>query len=52
MLRGNAVTAAHPRSDVFGVEGLVDHFINGSRVLSPTTFEDRSPLGWSTLLAK
>lgn len=28
-----------------------DHFINGARVGSARTFEDRSPLDWTTLLA-
>ncbi|HJL90411.1 MAG TPA: aldehyde dehydrogenase family protein [Acidimicrobiales bacterium] len=45
------MAAEHPRSDVVGVKVSVDHFINGARVPSPTTFEDRSPLDWSVQLA-
>jgi acyl-CoA reductase-like NAD-dependent aldehyde dehydrogenase len=33
------------------VEVSVDHFINGQRVASAHTFEDRSPLDWSLKLA-
>ena len=35
------------RVDVDGVGVSPDHFINGERVSSPLTFEDRSPLDWS-----
>ena len=41
----------HPRANVDGVLVSVDHFINGQRVSSPRTFEDRSPLAWTRLLA-
>lgn len=41
----------HERVDVDGVYVSVDHYIGGRRVASPTTFEDRSPLDWSRLLA-
>lgn len=41
----------HPRADVGGVAVSVDHFIDGRRVASPSTFEDRSPLDWSWKLA-
>ena len=34
-----------------GVEVDTRHFINGERVSSPTTFEDRSPLDWNLKLA-
>jgi acyl-CoA reductase-like NAD-dependent aldehyde dehydrogenase len=33
------------------VEVSVDHFINGQRIASAHTFEDRSPLDWSLKLA-
>jgi betaine-aldehyde dehydrogenase/5-carboxymethyl-2-hydroxymuconic-semialdehyde dehydrogenase len=33
------------------VEVSTEHYINGQRVGSPTTFEDRSPLDWSVKLA-
>ena len=39
------------RVDVGGVEVATGHFINGERVGSPTTFEDRSPLDWNLKLA-
>jgi acyl-CoA reductase-like NAD-dependent aldehyde dehydrogenase len=39
------------RVDVDGVSVSPDHFINGERVASPRTFEDRSPLDWSWKLA-
>ena len=44
--------AERPRVEVAGVLVSVDHFIGGRRLSSPTTFEDRSPLDWSTLLAE
>jgi acyl-CoA reductase-like NAD-dependent aldehyde dehydrogenase len=40
-----------PRVDVAGVSVSTDHFINGERVASGATFEDRSPLDWSLKLA-
>ena len=40
-----------PRVEVAGVPVSVDHYIGGERVSSSTTFEDRSPLDWSELLA-
>jgi len=39
------------RVDVGGVAVCTDHYINGRRVASPFTFEDRSPLDWSVKLA-
>ncbi|NMD22558.1 MAG: aldehyde dehydrogenase [Actinobacteria bacterium] len=39
------------RVDVGGVSVSTDHYIGGERVASPFTFEDRSPLDWSVLLA-
>jgi betaine-aldehyde dehydrogenase/5-carboxymethyl-2-hydroxymuconic-semialdehyde dehydrogenase len=36
---------------VGGVSVATGHFINGQRVDSPTTFEDRSPLDWHVKLA-
>lgn len=39
-------------AEIHGVEVSTDHFIGGRRVTSPTTFEDRSPLDWSVLLAE
>lgn len=39
------------RVDVGGVSVSPDHYIGGKRVVSPTTFEDRSPLDWSVKLA-
>jgi len=41
-----------PRVAVAGVSVSVDHYIGGERVSSPSTFEDRSPLDWSTVLAE
>ena len=38
-------------AEVGGVRVPVDHYIDGRRVSSPTTFEDRSPLDWSVKLA-
>ena len=35
------------RVDVDGVMVSPEHFINGTRVASADTFEDRSPLDWS-----
>ncbi len=40
-----------PRVNVDGVDVSPDHFINGRRVASKHTFEDRSPLDWSWKLA-
>src|SRR5665213_1030895 len=40
-----------PRVDVDGVSVSPDHYINGHRVSSSTTFEDRSPLDWTWKLA-
>jgi betaine-aldehyde dehydrogenase/5-carboxymethyl-2-hydroxymuconic-semialdehyde dehydrogenase len=37
--------------DVDGVSVSPDHFINGERVASPRTFEDRTPLDWTWKLA-
>ena len=42
---------ARPRIDVDGVSVSPDHFINGQRVTSLSTFEDRSPLDWNWKLA-
>lgn len=42
----------HDRVAVDGVFVSVDHYIGGRRVASPTTFEDRSPLDWSRVLAE
>jgi len=39
------------RVDVEGVAVSPDHLIDGERVSSPATFEDRSPLDWSWKLA-
>lgn len=44
-------TAPGPSADIAGVTVSTQHFINGARVSSPTTFEDRSPLDWSVELA-
>ena len=41
-----------PRVDVAGVPVSVDHYVAGRRLSSPTTFEDRSPLDWSAVLAE
>jgi betaine-aldehyde dehydrogenase/5-carboxymethyl-2-hydroxymuconic-semialdehyde dehydrogenase len=43
--------SASPRVDVDGISVSPDHFINGERVASATTFEDRSPLDWQWRLA-
>ncbi|HUZ42443.1 MAG TPA: aldehyde dehydrogenase [Acidimicrobiales bacterium] len=40
-----------PRVDVDGVGVSPDHFINGERIASSRTFEDRSPLDWTWKLA-
>lgn len=40
-----------PRIDVDGVGVSPDHYINGRRISSKHTFEDRSPLDWSWKLA-
>jgi len=45
------VPIEHPRADVGGVAVSVDHYIGGQRVASEATFEDRSPLDWSRVLA-
>ena len=39
------------RVSVGGIEVDTRHFINGVRVSSPATFEDRSPLDWNLKLA-
>ncbi|MDE3081810.1 MAG: aldehyde dehydrogenase [Acidobacteriota bacterium] len=39
------------RVDVAGVSVATGHFINGARVDSSRTFEDRSPLDWNVKLA-
>lgn len=39
------------RVDVEGVSVSTGHLIDGARVGSPTTFDDRSPLDWSRVLA-
>ena len=39
------------RVDVDGVAVSPEHYINGERVASASTFEDRSPLDWSWKLA-
>jgi len=39
------------RVSVSGVDVATGHFINGQRVGSATTFEDRSPLDWNVKLA-
>lgn len=39
------------RVSVGGVDVATGHFINGKRVGSATTFEDRSPLDWNVKLA-
>ena len=41
----------HPRVAVNGVDVSVDHYVNGVRMASVATFEDRSPLDWSLKLA-
>ena len=43
--------SASARVDVDGVSVSADHYIDGRRVASPRTFEDRSPLDWSWKLA-
>ena len=40
-----------PRVDVDGVLVSPDHYINGERIASSRTFEDRSPLDWTWKLA-
>jgi acyl-CoA reductase-like NAD-dependent aldehyde dehydrogenase len=44
-------TATDDRVDVGGVEVSTWHWIGGRRVGSPSSFEDRSPLDWSRMLA-
>ncbi len=39
------------RTDVGGIHVSTQHYIGGKRVGSPSTFEDRSPLDWSMVLA-
>ena len=39
------------RVQIAGVSVSVDHYVGGARISSPSTFEDRSPLDWSTVLA-
>ena len=45
----------HPRTTIVNgdrsVPVSVDHFINGQRIASAHTFEDRSPLDWDLVLA-
>ncbi len=43
--------ASDASADIDGVAVSTDHFIDGARVSSSTTFEDRSPLDWSIKLA-
>jgi len=43
--------SSSPRVDIDGVSVSPEHYINGRRVASPRTFEDRSPLDWSWKLA-
>jgi 5-carboxymethyl-2-hydroxymuconic-semialdehyde dehydrogenase len=40
-----------PRVEVAGVEVSTEHYIDGRRVASAATFEDRSPLDWTWKLA-
>ncbi|MCB0994435.1 MAG: aldehyde dehydrogenase family protein [Acidimicrobiales bacterium] len=47
-----ALPADGRRVDIEGVPVGVDHLIGGTRVGSPSTFEDRSPLDWSNVLAE
>ena len=44
-------TPSAASAEIDGVTVATDHFIDGRRVSSPTTFEDRSPLDWSIKLA-
>ena len=39
------------RVQIAGVSVSMDHYVGGARSSSPSTFEDRSPLDWSTVLA-
>lgn len=39
------------RVDIDGINVSTDHYIDGQRVTSPTSFEVRSPLDWSQKLA-
>ncbi|MEY4606754.1 MAG: hypothetical protein RLY45_1514, partial [Actinomycetota bacterium] len=48
---GNSPFTGGTRIDVGGVPVSTDHYIGGRRIASPATFEDRSPLEWSTKLA-
>ncbi|MGA0893963.1 MAG: aldehyde dehydrogenase [Ilumatobacteraceae bacterium] len=48
---GNSPFTGGTRVDVGGVPVSTDHYIGGRRIASPATFEDRSPLDWSTKLA-
>ena len=41
-----------PRVEVAGVPVSVDHYVAGRRLSSATSFEDRSPLDWSAVLAE
>ena len=41
-----------PRVVVAGVPVSVDHYVDGQRMSSPTTFEVRSPLDWPNLLCE
>lgn len=48
----NHVSDTHSLTiDVDGIAVSPDHYIDGRRVTSPDTFEDRSPLDWDWLLA-
>ncbi|MBI4884332.1 MAG: aldehyde dehydrogenase [Actinobacteria bacterium] len=49
-MTGNPFTGGN-RVNVGGVSVSTDHYIDGRRVSSPQTFEDRSPLDWSVKLA-
>ena len=40
------------RIQIEGISVSPDHYINGQRISSPDTFEDRSPLNWSNQLAR
>ncbi len=40
------------RIQIEGIAVSPDHYINGQRISSPDTFEDRSPLNWSNQLAR
>ena len=50
-MNAGIASSAGRRVDVGGVQVATGHYIGGRRVDSPVTFEDRSPLDWSTVLA-